>query len=166
GRASCRLGQFPEQTYMYRPTRHLAKHLAEQNIASDTLHICLYSHDFRLSVDNMRMEAMYYRNGRPERLGDSLLPRGRLFIHNLPGLIRDLSGGRRTIILGHSYGGWVAMYAALNSRHRDGRMLFEPEILYTIDPISPLDCDIGAFLGSDPANNLSACRQFPSDLRP
>ncbi len=58
-----------------------------------------------------------------------------------------------TFVIGHSYGGWSAMYLGQNmklSHALDG--------LFTIDPISP-QCDAGGVIfGSD------ACHEAPTDL--
>jgi len=61
--------------------------------------------------------------------------------------------GMTTFVIGHSYGGWLAMYLGQNlklSRPIDG--------LFTIDPISPECGPLGYILGA------AECHEAPTDL--
>ncbi len=68
-------------------------------------------------------------------------------------LSRYAQGANRIVIIGHSYGGWLAMHMAralsLSRLHT--------AILVTVDPISPTQCSL---------TNFSGCKASPTDPSP
>lgn len=67
-------------------------------------------------------------------------------------------------LLGHSYGGWLAMYAGLHLPSTA-----KVRLLYTVDPISPAHCTPANYLSSiaQPGNtstHLAGCRRAPTDF--
>ncbi len=62
----------------------------------------------------------------------------------------------RIYVVGHSYGGWLAMKLAL--KLREGLSFLE---LITLDPISPLDCTPESFISSE---DNRGCKEAPSDV--
>lgn len=85
------------------------------------------------------------------------------FLDAVNGRVGD--GARRPVfLLGHSYGGWLAMRAAWSlPPSADLRLLF------TVDPISPNECTVGSYLRAvaSPLTapwSLAGCQHAPTDF--
>ncbi len=96
---------------------------------------------------------------------------GKLADNGLWDLIRTEAGKRPVILIGHSYGGWLATQAALN---------LDPAVkvkgIVTIDPISRVHCPVSSFAagvgirtfnyvrGIAPPPPVAGCVSAPSDV--
>ena len=75
----------------------------------------------------------------------------------LPEIVQELMASnpyRPIYIAGHSYGGWRAMRLAERLGH-----LYDIRGLYTMDPISPVNCGTFQFL-----TGYKGCKEAPTDL--
>ena len=68
----------------------------------------------------------------------------------LPALIRRLQSGSEIYILGHSYGGWLAMKTGVELADQPIRGMF------TVDPISRVDCNA--------SGGIAGCTRAPRDI--
>lgn len=74
--------------------------------------------------------------------------------------------GRPLYVLGHSYGGWLAMHTVWSlPASADVRLLF------TVDPISPAQCTAASYVraAASPASapwHLAGCQRAPTDFSP
>ena len=87
-------------------------------------------------------------------------------IFELRNFLSKFAKGTKVILVGHSYGGWLAMHAAF-------QLTFEYQIdgLITIDPISPNDCGPGDISGNYLQSTLGVnghtvgCTNYPSKMK-